>query len=528
MIHLNFSAMKTRKELHQYLKEKLGLPDYYGENLDALYDMLTEAKEKRAIRVEGLAACNEKMQGYGDKILRVLKDAERVTDGLTVELQNFENMQENMQKSGDGKNGAGELPVDQAVAFAHPHMFAMTALHEAAPQQGVFYRTDQKPYVRLWMKNACNVELTVGSEKYMFLEVRRDIWELTLDLAPGFYYATLSVDGVEVLSPFLPIGYGFSRPCNYLEIGPAEAFYSVRDVPRGSIRHEYFRSGVTGETETCLVYVPDGYEESGRDYPVLYLQHGFGENETSWVWQGRIGYIMDNLLAEGEAEPMLIVMADGMVRGRTEHGEKLEQERFVPLLLEDIMPFVEKKYRVKADREHRAVAGLSMGSMQASMIAFPHPELFGWIGLFSGFMRNYIGVEDVDAGHLSGLLADPEAFARENYLFFRAMGKQDAFFGYFMEEDQLCEDYQIRQVRRVYEGGHDWNVWRKCAREFLPLLFRRSAAAAGAEAGNGAGTAAETEAENEAGTAAAAEAEAGNETGTAAAAEPERKIKAEQ
>lgn len=388
------------------------------------------------------------------------------------ELQNREELQENMQKEAvEDPPAGGILPVDQAVSFARPHLFSMTEIHETPPQQGIFYRADRRPYLKLWLKNACSVELTIGQEKYMFLEVARNIWELTLELAPGFYYATLYVDGVEALSPFLPIGYGFSRPCNYLEIGPAEEFYSVKDVPRGSIRHEYFWSKVTGKQETCLVYVPDGYEESAQRYPVLYLQHGFGENETGWVWQGRIGYIMDNLLSEKKAEPMLIVMADGMVREQRQQGEKLVQERFVPFLLEDLLPFVEKKYRVKADREHRAMAGLSMGSMQTSMTAFPHPELFGWIGLFSGFMRNYIGVEDVGAEHLSGLLADPEAFSKENRLFFRAMGKQDAFFGYFMEEDQLCEDYQIRQVRRVYEGGHDWNVWRRCAYEFLQLLF---------------------------------------------------------
>lgn len=485
MVHLNFTAMKTRKELHQYLKEKLGLPDYYGENLDALYDVLTEAKERRAIRVEGLDSCNASTEGYGDKIMRVLKDAEKVTEGLTVELQSPEEMQENMQEDAQknvpeedkteadkGEKGeTGKLPEDQAVSFARPHMFALTGIHDAPPPQGIFYRRDNSPYLKLWMKNACNVELTIGQEKYMFLEVERNVWELTLELAPGFYYVTLFVDGVEVLSPFLPIGYGFSRPCNYLEIGPAEDFYSLRNVPHGSIRHEYFMSKVTGKTETCLVYVPEGYEDSARDYPVLYLQHGFGENETSWVWQGRIGYIMDNLLAEKKAEPMLIVMADGMVRGRTPEGETLEQKRFVPLLLEDIMPFVEGKYRVKADRDHRAMAGLSMGSMQTSMIAFSHPELFGWIGLFSGFMRNFIGAADVETEHLSRLLADPEAFSRDNHLFFRAMGKQDGFFGFFMEEDQLCEDYQIRHVRRVYEGGHDWNVWRKCAHEFLQLLF---------------------------------------------------------
>lgn len=472
MIHLNFSAMKTKRELHQYLKEKLGLPEYSEENLDVLYDMLTKAKEKRAICVEGLAACNERMQGYGDKILRVLRDAERVTDGLTVELQNPEEAQENTQKSEEERTEALVLPVDQAVSFARPYLFGMTSLHETPPPQGIFYRADKRPYLRLWMKNACNVELSIGQEKLMLLEVGRNVWELTLDLAPGFYYVTLSVDGVEVLSPFIPIGYGFSRPCNYLEIGPAQEFYSLKNVPHGSIRHEYFWSEVTGKTETCLVYVPEGYDRDAQTYPVLYLQHGFGENETGWVWQGRIGYIMDNLLAQKRAEPMLIVMADGMVRGRTQQGERLEQERFVPLLLEDIIPFIERKYRVCPDREHRAVAGLSMGSMQASMAAFSHPELFGWIGLFSGFMRNFIGTEDVDARHLSGVLADPEGFSSKNRLFFRAMGKQDAFFSFFMEEDQLCEDYQIKQVRRVYEGGHDWNVWRICAYEFLQLLFQ--------------------------------------------------------
>lgn len=501
MIHLNFSAIKSRKELHQYLKEKLGLPEYYGENLDALYDLLTEAKERRTIRVEGLKKYNENTQGYGDKVVRVLQDAEMVTDGLTVELQESDGMQEILQNEGDIPNEIsmpkekgvpkekgmpkeeslqkeeilpkeGVLPVDQAVSFARPQIFSLDAIHETPPPQGIFYRADARPYVKLWLKNACNVELSVGEEKYIFLEVERNVWELTMELEPGFYYATLSVDGVEVLSPFLPIGYGYSRPCNYLEIGPAKDFYRVKSVPHGSVRHEYFESAVTGRRETCLVYVPDGYEESGRAYPVLYLQHGFGENETGWIWQGRIGCIMDNLLAQKAAVPMLIVMADGMVRSQEGQEEKLVPTRFNEILLQDIIPFVERRYRVCRDRDHRAVAGLSMGSMQASMAAFTHPELFGWIGLFSGFMRNFIGVADVEDGHLAGALADPQRFNEENHLFFRAMGKQDAFFGFFMEEDQLCEDYRLKQVRRVYEGGHDWNVWRKCAHEFLQLLFQ--------------------------------------------------------
>lgn len=207
-------------------------------------------------------------------------------------------------------------------------------------------------------------------------------------------------------------------------------------------------------------------------YPVLYLQHGFGENESGWVWQGRIANIMDNLLAQKRAVPMLIVMADGMMRTYEGEAEKLTQQKFVPFLTEDLLPFVEKRFRVRKDVDGRAIAGLSMGSMQASMIAFPRPALFGWIGLFSGFLRNYIGVEEVDSSHLAEVLANPEEFNRTTRLLFRAMGNQDVFFRSFMEEDQICEDYHLHQVRRVYEGAHDWNVWRKCACEFLEMIFR--------------------------------------------------------
>lgn len=400
----------------------------------------------------------DKADGYGDKIARVLKDAERVMEELTAD-----HLQE------DEERGEGQQPEDQAAAFRRPQIFTLTAIHGTVPAQGLFYRKDKRPYLKLWLKNACNVELLVNQEKFIFLEVDRNIWELTLPLEHGFYYAVLSVDGVEVLSPFLPIGYGNSRPCNYLEIGPCASYLKIRKIPHGSVRHEYFYSGVTRRNETCLVYAPPCYDAGMQTYPVLFLQHGFGENETSWVWQGRIGHIMDDLLYEKRAVPMLIVMADGMIRDEEDH---LRQELFPEFLRRDLLPFLESRYRMKTGSDNRAIAGLSMGSMQASMTAFGNMDMFGWIGLFSGFMKNYIGVEEADGSHLKALLADPQKFNDKNRILFRAIGKEDVFFPFFMEEDQLCEDYQIRQVRRIYEGGHDWNVWRKCAYEFLQLIFQ--------------------------------------------------------
>ena len=380
----------------------------------------------------------------------------------------LEHMEKQEKWEGATQERTGDLQ-DQALAFHRPQPLLLAAIRPPAPAQGVFYREDGKPFLRLWLKRACDVELSVGREKYIFMEVERDVWELTLDLEPGYYDASLIVDGVEVLSPWFPIGYGGGHPKNFLEIGPAEDFLERKDVPRGKLCHEYFWSEVTGREETCLVYLPPAAQRMQEPLPVLYLQHGYGENETCWVWQGRICTILENLLAKGRAKPMIIVMADGTLAGGEKSG--FRHQLYPDFLKKDLLPFVERNYPVRADREGRAVAGLSMGSMQAAMVAFSCPELFAWIGLFSGFLRNYIGVEEADESHLRKALQNPEEFANQNRLLFRSIGKRDVFFRFFLEEDQLCSDYGFPCVRRIYEGGHDWNVWRRSACDFLQLLF---------------------------------------------------------
>lgn len=507
MIHLNLETLESKSRLFKYLKEKLELPENCGENLDALYDVLTESGKERRIIIEGYQKYNDMTGGYGERLLRMFKDAERVTDGLHVEVQDEQADAGQEEKSAagrtgkitdvqTGKNSAGQqeksdavqpvdsfgleqqplqpvswLAEDQAVSFHRPHIFALTSIHDAPPEQGVFYREDGRPFVRLCMKNACSVELEIDGKKQIFLEVEKNVWELTLDLAPGFYYVSVLADGVEVLSPFLPVGFGYSRPSNFLEIGPGESFYENQQVPNGSLHHEYFQSSVTGAKETCLVYTPYGYEQSQEEYPVLYLQHGFGENETGWVWQGRLLQIADNLIAQKKAVPMLIVMSDGMVR-RTQDGQiRLIFEQFPEYLLQDIMPMVEEKYRVKKDRRSRAMAGLSMGSIQTSMTVFENLDKFGWAGLFSGFMRNFIGTAKLEEGHLHDLLADTKRFNEELFLFYRAIGEQDSLYHFFAKDDEICEKYGIRQTRRIFQGGHDWNVWRKCLYEFMQLIF---------------------------------------------------------
>ena len=213
------------------------------------------------------------------------------------------------------------------------------------------------------------------------------------------------------------------------------------------------------------MYTPPGYDPMRR-YPVLYLQHGYGENETGWIYQGHAGRIADRLIHEGRMSQMLIVMANGMAR-RTR--PEREFELFPRILLEDLIPFIEGKYPVLTDKWHRAMAGLSMGSYQTSRVTLSHPGLFDYAGVFSGFLRSPRADEPED--HLA-LLDDPERFNGSFRLFYRAMGTEDTFFDRFLADDELLEGRPLRTVRRTFPGGHDWSVWRRCIHDFLPRLFR--------------------------------------------------------
>jgi len=493
MIHLELGTIESRDQLYAYLKEKLELPKACRENLDALYDVLTESLEERKILITGLQRYNETSGGYGDRLLRMLKDAAAVSEALQVELEEAALKETDPKEaapiegvSKEGVSKAGEpkaeslktaalyrLPQEQAVSFQRPYGFSLTPLQGRTLEQGIFYREDYKPFLRLCMKNAGSLELVVADKKYKFTETESGIWELPLELEPGFYYALLLADGIEVLSPFLPVGYGYSKPYNYLEIGPGEDWYTNQEVPAGALVHEYFYSQITNSQQTCLIYTPPGYMQSLESYPVLYLQHGFGENETGWIWQGRLRQILDNLIAEKKALPMLVVMANGML-SKEQNGEKeLIFERFPEFLIQELLPVIEKKYRVKTEPNCRAMAGLSMGSIQTSMTVFAYPELFGWAGLFSGFMQNVISLgKDKDA-HLKKMYTDSAAYNRRLKLLYRAIGSQDTLFHFFKKDDELCRQYQLKNERRIFEGGHDWNVWRKCLYEFVQLIFQK-------------------------------------------------------
>ena len=245
-------------------------------------------------------------------------------------------------------NTTGHACASQAVAY-----------NEVLTDQGAWALPDGRIQVSLELGEAVRTaELRLLLEDTYQLTRNGTRFEGCFRLPEGFQYVTLAVDGAEVISPFLPIGYGCAKPMNWIEVPAADGdFYQIGDHPHGSVVREYYPASVTGRLESCLVYLPPLWDKA-QPLPVLYLQHGWGENETGWIHQGRTNFIMDRLIAEKKCVPMLIVMCNGMVGVNGEY----DTEAFPEVLVRDVIPFIEGKYPVKTDKWSRAMAGLSMAA----------------------------------------------------------------------------------------------------------------------------------------------------------------------
>lgn len=300
-------------------------------------------------------------------------------------------------------------------------------------------------------------------------DAEEGLWTGILEnVEPGFHYHEYYLNGVQVVNPRAPLGYGCFKPLNYFEM-PEPKFdaYLLKDVPHGSIRMNYYQSSVTGRMKMCYVYTPPGYDQKpDRNYPVLYLQHGGGENEVGWIWQGKICCIMDNLLAERKCEEMLIVMNTGYSfrEDGTSHPQlgSLDEE-----MVKDCIPFIDKTYRTITNREGRAMAGLSMGGMQTQKTVFHHPELFAWAGIFSGGLT----VEDEEENY-TDILYNPEQFKKTFKMLYVACGQQDGLYEMTARNVLDVQNHGI-PLEVFYEPGyHDWTFWRHCATDFIKKVFR--------------------------------------------------------
>jgi len=327
-------------------------------------------------------------------------------------------------------------------------------------------------------RDAHKVQLDISAVKYDLTKDTSGVW--TGESAPqdeGFHYYQLWVDGAAVPDPGSLYFYGASRWGSGIEI-PAkdQDFYALKNVPHGQVRELPYFSKSNNSMRRCFIYTPPGYDKDPQKrYPVLYLQHGGGENETGWSSQGHANLIMDNLIAEGKAKPFIIVMDNGTWamtgprpadRNSGTWPPKGWADGFTKTLLEDIIPMIDANYRTLADQQHRAMAGLSMGGMQTRVITLAHPEVFSHVGIFSG---GSISTED---------LASAPGFKEKNKLVFVSYGSRElenrrtGFGGDPKENQDKLKDVGINTHFYVSpQTAHEWQSWRRALNEFAPLLF---------------------------------------------------------
>jgi enterochelin esterase family protein len=282
------------------------------------------------------------------------------------------------------------------------------------------------------------------------------------------------VDGVRTLDPRnATIKQGISSlDSMFMLPGPEATFMDNRTVPHGDVRNVWYNSSTLGTQRRMHVYTPPGYDSSTERYPVFYLLHGGGDEDSGWSTIGRAGFILDNLIAEKKAKPMLVVMPNGSLprpANQAGGGGAAAQDRFTNELLKDVVPYVEKNFRVLADRENRALAGLSMGGGQTLRAVTTHPDQFAYVGVWSaGIGQDATAFERNN----TNFLEHPEKINQQIKLFSISVGDKDFTLAGSKNLSELLTRRGIKSELHVSGGGHTWINWRHYLNDFAPQLFR--------------------------------------------------------
>ncbi len=317
-----------------------------------------------------------------------------------------------------------------------------------------------------------NTTLTKGEDGY---------WTgTTAPLDPGFHYYQLVIDGVSVSDPATESFYGTSKMSSAIEVpDPGVDFHLIKDVPHGNIRTDRYFSKRTKSWRRFFVYTPPGYDkDTNKKYPVLYIQHGAGEDERCWNQQGRLDIILDNLIAEGNTTPFLVVMTNEYIvndMGGSYNSEPFNRfmDLFKDELFDTIIPYVENNYRALNDRENRAIAGLSMGGGFAFRIGMLNTDKFSWIGVFSSSAFRGQGSNIFDAeGQIPGIFTNPEKFNKSLNLLYISTGEQDHSYEYTKKTAAAFKEKGLDIEYATFPGAHEWHVWRKALHDFAPRLFK--------------------------------------------------------
>ena len=349
--------------------------------------------------------------------------------------------------------------------------------------------------LRIKAPDATKVRINFWSNPKAEMTKQADgFWTYTTPpMVPGLHYYNFVVDGAEATDTGSQSFFGGSKYASAVEVPEAgSTYYDIQDVPHGQVRDIWYNSKVTGSWRHAMVYLPPSYEtQTKQRFPVLYLQHGGGEDETGWIRQGRANFIMDNLLAEGKTKPMIIVMAYGYAKragqaapavtgppGNSPDRAKAMQEMFSAFeddLTQALIPFIDKTYRTTPNRENRAMAGLSMGGMQTFQITLKNLDTFAYIGGFSG-AGGGMGGGPVDLKTaFGGAMSDAAAFNKKVRLVWVGIGTKEPERMYQGVNNfhQTLEKGSIKHIYYESPGtDHEWQTWRRSLKDFAPRLFR--------------------------------------------------------
>jgi enterochelin esterase-like enzyme len=363
---------------------------------------------------------------------------------------------------------------------------------------------DLRVIYKIKAPEGAKIQFDIANKKY---DMERDkegfLTVITDPQVPGFHYYRLVINGVEVCDPASETFFGVGRMFTAIEIPSAgEDFYNVKDVPHGDIRTKWYFSKTTNEWRKIYIYCPPGYDKDvKKKYPVLYIQHGGGEDQRGWAAQGLTDIILDNMIAEGSAKPMIVVMETSAAR---KPGEPLPQPRQAPaaapsivlgqgnqpaatpaprprmnfsfdtfkeVMLNDLIPFVDKNYRTLTDGKNRAMAGLSMGGMVTTSVTLPNLDKFAYIGCFSGGPR--VTEKDTLSKIYNGAFADAATFNKKVKAFFISNGTVEG--NSPLVSSEILKKAGIKNIT-VYQSpgtAHEWLTWRRSLHEFAKLLFQK-------------------------------------------------------
>jgi enterochelin esterase-like enzyme len=375
-------------------------------------------------------------------------------------------------------------PVDTS-SFA-AYLAASTGQPASTNVPGVQYPQilpDNRVVFRIKAPDAQRVQIDLA-RKYDMIRDTGGYWVLTTDpVVEGFHYYSLLIDGVALVDPASQTFYGMGRMASGIDIPDQDgSYYEARPVPHGQVRSVNYYSAITRSWRRAFVYTPPGYDvNQATRYPVLYLQHGAGEDETGWSTQGRMDLILDNLIAGGKATPMLVVMDRGYATDPSRPVNNTAGNRpgamngnvFPEVLIREIIPMVDSAFRTVADRDHRAMAGLSMGGFQTFQTTMTNLDKFAYIGGFSGatFLQPGTGVGQL----YNGAWADAAAFNQRVKVLYLSVGTKEPerMYAGISGLHQALEKAGIRHVYYESPGtAHEWQTWRRSLRQFAGLIFK--------------------------------------------------------